>query len=226
MIEFRAWWVIGICSLLLSACALHEDIEQITYQEPDPNNGTNNMQADMDAGLDMADMPVDPSDMAVDPSDMAADVDDMTELADMADMADMAEMADATVDMAADIGPDMPVTGMTCPDVDTTAIDSDCNVIAQTGCPVGAACGLTVIQSPPDIEFGLRCLSTDNTWTQQDGETCGVDRCVAGLFCLSSVSTCFKYCELATAIGCDPDEFCAPINDETSEIGVCRASCD
>lgn len=210
MIEFRKWWVIAAL-VMLASCALHEDIGEITYEDPTESDAANNQ----------VDMPVDP-DMAVDMT--VADMSDMS-VVDMAlDM--QTDAGDTGVDMAPDLAPDMPITGMTCPGADTTPLDADCDVIEQSGCPPETACAVTVIQTNPEVLFGLRCLSTDQTWSQMDGEACGAARCVPGLFCVNTVSTCFKYCRLADGDGCTPDEFCAPINDATSEIGVCRASCD
>lgn len=208
--------------MTLGACALHEDIDQISYEsgaDTNPNN-TNNVQ-DMPADLPVDDMT---GDMIV-PIDMftEADMPDMTDT----DVPDM--MPDGGGDMAeSDMQPDMNQGnfGMTCPAVDTSPLQGSCDVVNDTTCPTGFACAVVLTSGPPDISFGTGCLQIDSPepWTQQDGESCSAARCVAGHQCVMDV--CRKYCRLADAEGCDPDEFCEQINAETTEFGVCVPACN
>lgn len=215
-----------------TACALHDDLDQYPFRAApstldDTGDETDSHSSDLgdsgpvDTGPDDSDMSVDSGtpDMGPDmPGDM--DISDM----DPVDSGPDADVPDMTADMTDP--PDMSdVFGMVCPDVDPGPLDGGCNPVDQTGCPTDFACLVTVNTSTEPISFERGCVNvTPATWIKEVGEACGgSDRCVEGLHCVSG--TCRQYCELATARGCNPSQYCAPITSQTAEIGACADAC-
>jgi hypothetical protein len=216
--------------VLLSGCALYEDIDGIAFQPNDQGqnnitdmasdmttdmslNNQNNqpdMTTDMPDVTDMMDMPV-VEDMPDIPSvsDMA-EMEDMESMADMNDMADMADMNDMSI----------PVGGI-CPEP-PEMINGTCDPVVQD-CPENAFCAvnLQLIMGVP--QFELLCFLKDGDETQLEGEPCGqAGTCEPGLTCVAQI--CRRICWRETGVGCMANEFCREFSGVPG-VGYCAPSC-
>lgn len=228
-----------------TACALHDDLDQYPFRAApstldDAGDATNTADDLGDSG---------PSDLGSDDADTPDDVGpDMAGDTGFPDM----DLVDTGPDLdVSDMGGPF---GMVCPDIDPEPLSGDCDPVDQIGCPDDFACAVTINTGTDPISFERGCtavtglcnsetelcegegnesltcsedIDCPSIWVREEGETCLADaRCKEGLRCVGGVGgTCRKHCELATARGCDPDEYCARITPGTAEIGICVDSC-
>lgn len=92
----------------------------------------------------------------------------------------------------------------------------ECDLVAQTGCPVGKACnlfsaGTRICDTPQDAAPGAECMFRN--------------ACGAGYACVGPAGEpghCRQYCDMTAATPC-PDGFtCDPLGGAPANIGICN----
>ena len=225
---------IWVMSLLLCGCSTFDSLDSVHASEKaDAGDVGTNSDVNLDAqiGADMAvddmlaDLVVDMSEDA--PSDMLADASD--------DSGDSGEVGGCLSELPRTVIP----TGHVCqpPPPPETGVAS-CDVVAQTGCPSGQYCDLLPFSQ---TEFNTVCrdglIVTDNTCefvvyddlctsraTVNDPPelqgTCYPGSVCQGVKQTELTSPCSRFCELKSAKGCKPAEYCVPIATQYSAFGV------
>ncbi len=211
---------IWVAAVLLSGCSLFDTLD-VTYESGVADSGDVGKTEDAAATVDLA-----------------SDVDTTT------------DVGDGGVDLASDASPDLAdagacvvlefprndiPSGSACPSIPPITKPSPCDVVEQSGCPLESQCavtfngtGLTTNCLPYDdpcdfIARGETCIVNENGSIRQLGI------CYPGGSCKAlkngqDSNPCVGYCELATGLGCEANEFCVVIDPNLSSMGFGR--CD
>lgn len=131
--------------------------------------------------------------------------------------------------------------GNVCPSADRP-LAGPCDPVFQTGCQAGLMCSYTPrigisCTDQADCEVGELCNPGNNRCIRFEsacvsdanatiplGDSCSgtTDTCAPGYLC--SANFCRQMCDPLTAAGCEPGEFCVPIQ-AGSGAGLCRDAC-
>lgn len=210
---------IWVAAVLLSGCSLFDTLD-VTYESGVTDSG--------DVGnTDFADVLI----------DVAPDVQVLN------------DVGDSGVDLVGDASPDLQdagtcvlefprtdvPTGSACPSRPPITQSASCDVVGQNGCPMGSQCavtfngtGLTTNCLPYDdpcefIAHGQTCIVKENETVRQLGVCYPGGSCKA-LKTGQNSNPCVGYCELASGLGCEANEFCVVIDPNLSSMGFGR--CD
>jgi len=194
-----------LCSLF-AGCSLYYDVDSVTLKDLGAYDGASDMAHDAseDTAADMR------GDM---PDDVGQDLRDMPDAP--TDMADM-----TVVDMPVD----MPVTGKICNIAEPGVLGGACNPVQQD-CPEGEICKVVLATANP-LTFAGQCQEGLLDYRLAEGDACvpaDQIKCSPGLYCRSG--RCVRYCDLATAQGCNPEQYCARHAPDLTEVGFCTGAC-
>ncbi len=203
---------IWVAAVFLSGCSLFDSLD-VVYEPGMVDSG--DVAVELDGQFD-ADMSID------DTGDVATD------------------MATAS-DMSADTGicvlefPRINIpTGGICSTIPAMTLAAACDVVEQSGCPADSYCAVTFngmglttncLDYDDPCEFiprGETCIAR-----QEDGSILQLGVCYPGGTCRAlkggeDTTACVGYCELATGLGCETDEYCLSFDDDMSAMGVGR----
>ncbi len=141
--------------------------------------------------------------------------------------------ADAGTDSDAGSEPDAggEPFGTTCPGPDGELGSQECSMVDQD-CEAGT-CEKRILLDDMRMPtgFAVICTSDVTEATLDEGDVCDPanDGCPANMVCKrfagENESICRRWCRLADAYGCQPEQACVPSSDLEPVFGVCADAC-
>lgn len=205
---------IWVAAVLLSGCSLFDSLDVVYEPEMlDSGDVAGDFQGQFDADIAVNDMGDFGSDM---PRDTAAD---------LSEDADRCVLDFPRVNLA---------SGGVCTTFPPITKTASCEVVKQNGCPADSYCAVTF----NGMGLATNCLDYDDPCNfiargetciarQEDGSILQLGVCYPGGTCRAlkggeDTTACVGYCQLATGLGCESEEFCTPFDTDMSAVGVGR----